>query len=141
MAYDCGETQGALSAQSLMFRLAVRDHGITHKMIHLSTRMSLSSIGEYSRGETVMGLVALRKLSQMKEFPSNLLSLLLGGTDRHIVDGDDDAELDTLGENADAVATEVRRARHPQSPGGVDIVPEEESQIREKVVQLRRRVG
>ena len=141
MPHDCAETQSTLAAQKVMFRLADRDHGITHKMVHLDTRMSLSAIGQYARGESVMSVAAMRKLSKMRDFPSELLSLLLDGTDRHIVDGDDDNELDTLGEDADAVAAEVRRARHPDSPGGVDIVDIEEARIRAKAMKLKRRVA
>lgn len=141
MAHDCAETQSTLKAQKVMFRLATRDHHITHKMIHLDTKMSLSAIGEYSRGETVMSVTAMRKLSKMRDFPDELLSLLLDGTGRHIVDGDDDAEFDALGESADDVAAEIRRARNPASPGGTDIVDIEEARIRQKAAGLRRKVA
>jgi hypothetical protein len=134
----CVET---VSKQTLMFRLAQRDHGITQKMIHMDTGIGLSTLGQYVRGESVMSLAAVRKLARMKEFPSALLSVLFDDTERHVVDGDGDSDLDSLGEDADAVAAAVRRARHPNSPGGIEITQDEEASIRCKVVQFRGRLN
>jgi hypothetical protein len=41
----------------------------------------------------------------------------------------DDADLDTAADDAGELATAVRRARHPASPGGVAIVPQERVNI------------
>ena len=141
MGASCTEVAATQSAQKLFFRLAERDHGITQKMVSLATGYCRTVVGQWARGETSMGLPAYRKLLKMKEVPSDLLSILIDGTDRHIVDGEDDSELDTIGENADQVAAAVRRARHPASPGGVEITEDEEALIRTKVVQFRGRVA
>lgn len=140
MAHDCAITQRLKAKQRTMFRLAERDHGITHKIVHLETGMSLSAIGEYARGETAMSGPAIIKLANMEDFPAELLSLLLDGTNRHIADGEDDAScLDTLGDEADDIAREVRRARDPRSPGGTDITDQERVVILRKAEPLRRK--
>lgn len=141
MAHSCREVDATQSAQKLFFRLAERDHGITQKMVSASTGYCRTVVGQWARGETSMGLPAYRQLLKMKEVPAELLSILIDGTDRHVVDGDDDSELDSVGEDADQVAAAVRRARHPGSPGGIDITGEEEAEIRAKVVKLRRRAA
>lgn len=123
-----------------MLRLA-KKHGVTAKMIAMDTGYSRTAVGEWERGETCMSAPALLALAEMREFPSELLSLILEGTGRCIVDGDDDNELDTLGEDADAVAAEVRRARHPASGGGPEITDIEEARIRRAAAKLKRRVA
>lgn len=138
----CAIAHRLKAKQRTMFRLAERDHSITHKVVHLETGMSLSAIGEYARGETAMSGPAIIKLASMEDFPAELLSLLFDGTNRHIANGeDDDSCLDTLGDEADELARDVRRARQPSSPGGTEIVDIEEAAIRRKAERLRKRVA
>src|SRR5688572_10990406 len=88
MARDCMITARMCRNQRTMFRLAESQHGFTQKSIHLETGMSLSAIGQYARGETAMSGPAIYKLATVKDFPSELLSMLLDGTNRHIEDGE-----------------------------------------------------
>ena len=134
MAHDCSETQSILAAQQTMFRLAERDHGITQKLIHLETGMSLSAIGQYARGESAMSGPAIRKLARMEQFPTGLLSLLFDGTGRHVADdASDEPDFDAIGLEANGVAGEVAKARSKDSPGGTNIVPIEKDAIRNRV--------
>lgn len=129
----CRITAGLLAAQQTMFRLAERDHGITQKLVHLETDMSVSAIGQYARGETAMGGPAILKLARMKQFPSELLSLLFEGTDRHVADDSDlEPDFDALGLEATDLGREVQQARSPSSPGGTNIVPIEKEAIRNR---------
>lgn len=82
MNAECAITQGLLARQRTMFRLAERDYGITHKIVHLETGMSLSAVGQYARGETAMSGPAICKLAAMRDFPAALLTLLIDGTGR-----------------------------------------------------------
>lgn len=138
MSSDCNITHGLLNRQREMFRLAEHQHGWSQKAVHHATGMSLSAIGQYARGETAMSGPAIIKLASVPDFPSDILSLLFTGTGRHVADDDrKDSDLDDLADAADELATDVRRARHPNSPGGVNIVPIE----RECIVNKAKRFG
>jgi transcriptional regulator with XRE-family HTH domain len=133
MASDCGMTVLLRRNQKEMFRIAKHAHGWSQAAIHHATGMSETSIGEYARGETGMSGEAILKLASTRDFPSSLLSLLFADTGRHVADDKrDDSDLDDLADAADEVATSVRKARHPHSPGGVNIVPIEREQIVDK---------
>ena len=70
--------------------------------------------------------------------PDEQLSKLLDPGDRHLAhNGDEDNEFDDLADKADEVAREVRRARHPKSPGGTEIIAKEEAKIRQLTRALR----
>lgn len=142
MAHDCAIAQRFLRKQKQMFRLAARDCGITQKMVHLETHMGLTSIGEYARGEKIMGGDKIARLAAWDDFPSELLSILIDGSGKHFADDDGGGHcLDLLGNDADEVAADVRRARAPESPGGTEIVHEEELAIRRKAKRLQRKAA
>lgn len=70
--------------------------------------------------------------------PDEWMSHLLDPADRHLAhNGDEDSEFDDLADKADEVAREVRRARHPRSPGGTEIIAKEEARIRQLTRALR----
>lgn len=131
-----------LEAQERVFRLAARDHGLSLQRISLESNIPYNTVRSYAghNGEQAqMPISALNKLCGV--IPDDLLSHLTGPADRHIVHDDDDHDLDVLGDGADELAAEVRRARSPSSPGGTEITDMEEARIRRKAMQLRRRVG
>lgn len=121
-----------LQAQSRIFRLAERNHGLTLKAISLDSGIPYDTIRSYAghKGAQVqMPISALVKLAGV--IPDDLLSHLLEPADRHIVrNADDDSDLDDLGDSADEVSRLVRRARHPSSPGGTEIIAIEEAAIK-----------
>lgn len=131
-----------LKAQSRIFRLAERDHGLTMKVIGLDSGIPYETIRSYAGhkgAQSMMPVSALCKLVGV--IPDELLSHMLDPVGRQIVTDDDDHDLDILGEGADELAAEVRRARAPSSPGGVEIVDIEEARIRSKALRLRRKVA
>ena len=137
MSHDCAITQRLLANQRTMYRLAECGFGFSQKAIHLLTGMSLSVIGQYARGETAMGGAAILKLSAIRDFPAELLTLLYAGTGRIIVDTPElmgsTADYDDIARGALALACEVQAARSENSPGGTAIVHTEEELIRRRL--------
>jgi hypothetical protein len=140
MAHDDRITRLTRTAQRDIFRLAEFDHDLTLKAISFSAGIPYSTLRTYASGEAVMPVTAVLRLVDV--VPDQLLSRLFDPVDREIVkDDDNDSCLDDLGNEAGELEAEVRRSRHPQSPGGVDIVPIEEARIRRKALRLRRKVA
>ena len=71
--------------QVVMFRAAAKQ-GFSQKIIHFDTGLCLSVIDEYARGVTCMGGPSILALAGLKDFPSDLLSLLFDGTGRVVID-------------------------------------------------------
>lgn len=112
MADDCGKTDGLIAAQMTMFRLAERDYGFSQALIHAETNIGPTSLSEYATGKTKLSLVAYRKLASIPHFPAHLLSLVLGGTGRHVADDSEDApDLDALAVEASAFTAEYVEAK------------------------------
>lgn len=145
MSHDCAITQRLLANQRTMYRLAECGFGFSQKAIHLLTGMSPSVIGQYARGETAMGGPAILKLSAIKDFPAELLTLLYAGTGRIIVDTPDlipsAAEYDDLARGALALAAAVQEARSENSPGGPAIIHTEEELIRRRLDRFTAKAG
>lgn len=131
MSSDCTITARLLSRQATVFRLAERDHGITQKLVHLETRMSLSAIGQYARGETAMSGPALLKLLAMPQFPAALLSLLFEGTGRHVADDSGDSgDHEATADNCVEFTGRYAAARKDASEAGPAIGPNEDRELR-----------
>ena len=130
-----------LKAQERVFRLAARDYGLSLQTISTESNIPYNTIRSYAghNGEQAqMPISALNKLCGV--IPDDLLSHLTDPGGRQLVLDDDDHDLDILGDHADAIAAEVRRARSPSSPGGTEITDLEEARIRRKAAQLKRRM-
>jgi hypothetical protein len=134
MSHEDPERQEALRQQERMFRLAERDYGLSRRAISLETGIPVPTLKSWAH-DTVLPLSGLRKL--VRVIPDDLTSLLFTGTDKCIapIVGDDGA-LDALAGSASELVVEHLRARHPDSPGGVHIVPQEA----EKIKSIGRRV-
>ena len=125
MQADCAITQTMKRAQITVFAQAAK-LGITHKVIHYDTGMSLSAIGQYARGETAMGGPCLIKLIGV--IPDDLLSLLLPDG-RLIVKAPVHVDHDeVIGAMTDYFA-EKQRAHHPESECGREIGPIEHTTL------------
>lgn len=133
MARDNMISQTVLAAQHRMFRLAERDHALTLKAISMDADIPYNTIRSYSdvNGGTIMPLDAFAKLVGV--IPDYLLSHAFDSVGRALVPSSPDVDHDALAAECLAFVSEYGRARHPKSPGGVDIVPIEAAALSAKV--------
>lgn len=126
----------SVEAQREVFRLAAID-GLTIDVLAKRSPLKASTMKGWRDG-AAMPLWAAGALGEAGVKDEHL-SLLLAPFARHIgTDEDGDGDLDTAGLDAGEAAHEIQRARHPNSPGGVAIVPQERAVI---VPILRRAVA
>lgn len=125
-----------------MFRLAERDYDLTIKRLSLLTEMSPDTLNTYRNG-TAIPLHAFVQLARY--IPDELLTMCVEPAGKFIASEDGEGDLDTAGLDAGDAAHAVQRARHPASPGGVAIVPQERAEIiplmRKSAASARRAVG
>ena len=132
MNAECAIVQQLLQRQQTMFRKAA-ELGFTHKVIHYDTGLSLSVIGQYARGETAMSGPSILKIR--RAIGPSLVSILFDDGD-YLIPGAGDMDYDTLAGGCIAYAAEHAKARHPESPGGVDIVACERDDLDCKIAYL-----
>lgn len=145
MADLCQSARNSVSMQGELFRLAERDHGLSLKVLHLKTRIAKTTLEGWRSG-TVMPAWALFKLGKEGGVPDELLSLIGEPFERSVrTDEDGEGDLDTAGLDAGDVVHAVQKARHPASPGGIAIVPQERAEIipllRKSAASARRAVA
>lgn len=132
-----------LETQKRIGRLALRDHGLHLKTISLESGIPYSSVIAYFSQANDVRLTEIPITVFVKligVIPDYLLSQLLAPADRHIAEnGCDDGDHDTLAENCISFASKHARARHPQSPEGVEIAPCEDSDLTAARRQLKAR--
>ncbi len=132
MAHDCSITQALLTRQKSMFGKAA-EAGYSHKVLHADTGLSLSIIGQYARGETAMSGPSILKMRRV--VGPSLISILFDDGD-YLIPGAGEMDYDTLASGCIAYAATHAQARHPASPGGVEIVDCERSELDGKVAYL-----
>lgn len=139
MSELCAPAQDSKDAQAELFRLAKSELGLSIEAIHARFKpLKVSTMREWAKGAAAMPAWAIGALGQAG-VPDELLSLVLQPFARHVgTDEDGEGDLDTAGLDAGEAAHEIQRARHPASPGGVAIVPQERAVI---VPILRRAVA
>lgn len=133
MAEKCQLTRNSIEQQKRMFLLAKRDHGLSLATLEELTQIPNATLRGWSEG-TTMPAWALFKLGYEGGVPDHLLSMI-GEPFKRSVTSDDaasDGVLDDAAEAAADFAASVRRARHPNGPGGTAIVPQERGEIEEK---------
>lgn len=129
MADFCRNAQNSVANQAELFRLAERDHGLSLKLLSAKTRIPYNTLRSWRDG-TVMPAWGLFKLGKEGGVPDYLLSFIGEPFERAVVTAEDgEGDFDTAGLDAGELAHEVQRARHPASPGGVKIVPQEAAVI------------
>lgn len=133
MQHDCAITQSLLQRQQTMFRKAA-EAGFSHKVIHHDTGLSLSIIGQYARGETAMSGPSILKVR--RAVGPSLVSILFDDGD-YLVPSDAELDYDTFAGGCIAFAAAHAKARHPDSPGGIDIIDEETPELDSVAVRLR----
>ena len=132
MAHDCTITQQLLQRQQDMF-LEAANRGHTQKAIHYATKLSLSVIGQYARGETALSGPSIMKLQ--KTLGEQLISMLFDDN-LQLVDAPAEMNHDAVVQAAHDYMTAKSAAHHPDSPGGRDIAPCEDAALREKGAKL-----
>lgn len=124
-----GTKQDVLSNQERMLRLAERDYGITAKVIAAETGIPLPTVQSWRRSPPVAISLADFVLV-CRVIPDSLTSLCLEPSAKHVgTNGDDEGDLDAVAEHAGEFAHAYQKARHPSSPGGVQIVPTEAARL------------
>jgi hypothetical protein len=137
-----GTKQDVLANQERMLRLAERDHSITAKVINAETGIPLPTVQSWRRANSPVAMALADFVLVCRVIPDSLTSLCLEPSAKHVgTNGDDEGDLDAVAPHAGEFAHEYQKARHPASPGGVAIVPQEAATLhdirREMVAKAR----
>ena len=130
-------TAFVMAEQAEIFRLAQRDMQLHLKQIADLSGIPYASLKLYARGENQMPITAIKRLLSIDGF-APLLSRLFVPEGFALVGAHEEDDHDGLAADCIEYAGEHARARHPNSPGGVDIVPAEAAALNAKAVKLRR---
>ena len=134
-----------LDTQRRIGRLAQHDYGLTLKRIAHDSGVPYSTVCSYFTQERDIRPAEIPMSNYVRfigVIPDELLSQLLSPGDRCLaVTEDADDDLDDLGDKAGELEAEIRRARHPKSPGGTEIIAIEEERIKRKMSALGRRAA
>jgi len=131
-----GTKHDVLSAQEAMLRLAERDYGLTAKRLHAETKIPLPTILSWKRATAPACMSLSDFVMVCQVIPNDLTSLCLESAGKGLVDAST-ADLDELATHAGDYSHEYQKARHPASPGGVAIVPQEAAALHD----IRRRIA
>lgn len=123
--------------QREIFRLACRDLQLQLKQIADLSGIPYPSVKCYAAGEAQMPITAIKRLLSIDGF-APLLSRLFMPEGFSLVTADEGIDHDGLAADAIEYVGEHAKARHPASPGGVEIVPVEEAALNTRAVKLRR---
>jgi hypothetical protein len=116
-----------------MFRRAGYEHGLTLRVLASRSPVPFSTLKGWATG-TAMPAWAIGALGEAG-IPDDLLSLLLEPFGRHVSTDDcGTSVMDHAASEAMSFAQEHVKARSPDSPGGMTIVPQEE-----RVLQMKAR--
>jgi hypothetical protein len=116
--------RNSVEQQAVMFRLCERDYGLTTKSLSKLANIPLTTLKGWKNGTAMpaWGLFALADAG----IPDHLISLVSGPFQRSVTTNSDDGDsLDLLAQIAADLAYHYAHARHPSSPGGTVIVPQE----------------
>lgn len=121
----------SVAAQRELFRRAEAEEGLSIAVIAKRSPLPLSTMKSWRDG-AAMPAWALGALSAAG-VPDHLLSLILEPFACFVVsETDGEGDLDTAANDALDFASAVTRAHHPDSPGGLTIVPQEKALIEPK---------
>ena len=123
------EARNSVSNQQRMFSLARDHYGLNRAKLSVLTDISTSTLKGWETG-TVMPAWAIGELAKAG-VPADLLSLVFDPFNCHFgVNGDGGDNLDEVAAIASDLAHAYNIARNPNSPGGIQIVPQEEAGLR-----------
>lgn len=124
--------RNSVELQREVFRLAEHEHGLSIAVLARTRSIPLSTLKGWREG-AAMPAWALGEL----RLPDDLVSIILQPYAKHVgTDETDEGDCDALGLEALGLAGEVVAARHPASPGGVNIVPMERAKIAARARRL-----
>lgn len=117
--------------QVRMFDLANRKHGLSLKVLHAETGISTSTLSGWINGTSMMPLDGFVKIAAIKDFPNELLSLVLDVGGKSVCDAESEqGDVDDAVIAALELALTYAKARHPDSPGNIRIVHTEQPEIK-----------
>lgn len=124
--------QDSVAAQREFFRLAEQEHSLSIAVLaQRNKHLSKSTMAGWRDG-AAMPAYALGEL-KLAGVPDDLLSLITKAYAVALLsEPDGEGDLDTAANDCLEFATEVNRAHHPLSPGGLAIVPQERVLIEPK---------
>lgn len=133
MAEISSPGQDCVAAQQELFRRAEQECSLSIAVLAKRNQHLKVSTMKAWRSGAAMPVYALGEL-KIAGVPDHLISLLVEPYAAAFVSEPDDSEgdLDTAATEALEFASEVARARHPNSPGGLAIVPQERAMIEPK---------
>lgn len=138
-----GTEQETKAAQKEMFRLAERDYGLSLGVIESEAGLREGALKPYNHSNIFarakMPLWIFVRLCRV--LPDDLTSLCVEGAGKRIASNKGADDLDALATEAGDFAHEYSRARHPASPGGVEIVPQEAVPLHEIKRRMVARAG
>jgi len=136
MADMCVISQRMREEQKRIFRIATDPmrYGLTLKAIAIDSGIPFSTLRTYADGSAIMPITAVFKLC--KALPTELLSLILPEGLAITANGER-IDHDDMAAKALDYSMEYARARHPDSPAGVQIAACEEAVLTGKAAKLR----
>lgn len=128
--------------QVRMFDLANRKHGLSLKVLHAETGISTSTLSGWINGTSMMPLDGFVKIAAIRDFPNELLSLVLDVGGKSVSDADgDEGDIDDAVIAAAELFLAYAKARHPDSPGSIRIVHSEQPEIQLAARRVADRCG
>lgn len=126
--------RNSVALQADMFRCAKRDHGLSTTILSRRTGISKSTLDGWASGQTAMPAWAIGELG----LPADLASFVLDPYNRHVGDNEPtDGGIHDAASDAGEFGVAYIGARHPNSPGGERITPQE----REGLATIQRRMA
>ncbi len=133
-----GTKHDVLGAQEAMLRLAERDHGITAKRLALETGIPLSTVQSWRRATAPACMSVADFIAVSRVIPDELTSLCFEPVGKRVMPiGEQHSDIDAFALLAMEYASAYGNARHPDSPGGTDIVHSEAARLHD----IRRRMA
>ena len=124
MSHDNRISHFILETQTALFSDATFDLQMPLKAIADKSGISYNNLRGYANGAHQMPVEAIKRLLRIDGF-GPYLSRLFAPEAYSLAPATDDDDHDSLAADAIDFAGEHARARHPNSPGGVQIVPSE----------------
>lgn len=133
---DCEISQATLVAQAAMLSEAA-ERGFTRKVIHSYTKIPTTTLKAWEEG-TAMPFAAFAKIAAIRNFPNDLLNIMLESAGKEICDTESqETDFDDLARIALDYAAAHAAARHPDSPGKERIVHPEPTILKMKARALK----
>lgn len=125
-----------LDTQIQLFEDARHDLQLPLTEIARQAKLPIGTVNAWAQGRNALSLWGIKKLLRVKRL-APLLSRFFEPEDYSLTAIDRQIDHDGVAADCIDFAAEHARARHPKSPGGVDIVEIEDRALRAKAVRLK----